>query len=130
MVNASRQLDNWDLDSWNSTYEAVGWASANSSFGNTMERAVRDDGYCAKLTTSTVLGNVAAGSLFLGRFKIDLSQLGNTKMMTYMGIPFSGRPVSVVVDLKYDANGGDVMGSGGVERVHYVGNAFADHNRG
>ena len=130
VVNASPQLDNWDLDSWNSTYEAVGWASANSSFGNTMERAVRDDGYCAKLTTSTVLGNVAAGSLFLGRFKIDLSQLGNTKMMTYMGIPFSGRPVAVVVDLKYDANGGDDMGSVGVELLNYVGNDFEYHNIG
>ena len=90
VVDASPQLENWQLDLWSDQYTAVGWASANSTFGRNMQRASRDGGYCAQLTTSTILGNVAAGSLFMGHFQIDLSQLDNTRMMTYMGIPFVG----------------------------------------
>ena len=129
-VDASPQLENHDFELWSDSYTVSGWASANSSFGKTMQRATHDGGYCVQLTTSTILGNVAAGSLFLGYFQIDLSQLSNTRMMTYMGIPFAGRPTAMEVDLKYNANGGDDMGSCTIELLNYVGSNFEYHSIG
>ena len=98
------QLPNHSLTQWSDNYSPTGWATANNFMvkGTTMFEDPQK-GTVAKLTTSKVnlVKQIAAGSLFLGRFQLDLSALNNPPLMTFQGIPFTGRPVRLNVDLKY-----------------------------
>lgn len=95
------QIDNYMLDVWNNSTTPYFWSSANNAFGKNTMRADRDGGYCAKLETIKMVGNVAAASLFLGKFKMDLSHISNPRLMTYFGVPFFSRPVAIEFDYKY-----------------------------
>ena len=126
------QLTNYTLESWENTSTPLPlnyWGTANNSFSTGTTRDTRNNGYCAKMTTTSVLGNIAAGSLFLGYLQMDLNQINNPKMMSYFGIPFSGRPTAVTLDIKFTPQGGD-KASIELHLLNYEGTNFEYHTLG
>ncbi len=116
------QLYNGDLEQWTDDYTPVGWATANNSFAKMTSKAVGNGGgWAAKLTTGTIMDKVAAGSLFLGYFKMNLDYINTPKKMTFFGIPFSESPKAVALDVKYTLNGTSDRGSVGIELLNYSG---------
>ena len=122
------QLGNRELELWtdNSTPEV--WATANNSFGKMTTQDAHGSGFCAKLETMNTL-MLASGSLFLGEFKMDLGAINNPRQMTWFGVPFTARPVSITFDYKYKQVGND-EGSLVVELLNYEGNNLEYHGFG
>ena len=122
------QLGNRELELWtdNSTPEV--WATANNSFGKMTTQDAHGSGFCAKLETMNTL-MLASGSLFLGEFKMDLGAINNPRQMTWFGVPFTARPISITFDYKYKQVGND-EGSLVVELLNYEGNNLEYHGFG
>lgn len=136
------QLANSDFELWgtfkdinNNTFTidpvpgaGYGWASANLSLlgiGVTgtlpIERA--DGTKAAEMTTSeqnTVIKGylIASGTLFTGLFQLDIGNLDKPRKMTKFGVPFSARPASFDMDVRY--NPGAQMKEARLEGSKYV----------
>lgn len=143
------QLRNWNFESWldNSTPLPAGvsgnpyWASANMSApvvveGTTRCEGAAGEGYAVQLATkNTLIGRLAAGSLFLGWFDTSnpMGNMNDPVVMMYYGIPFaaSGRIAGMQVDISYHPGDGPASDSGtlaielidatGLEEVIYHG---------
>lgn len=88
--------------------EGMGWTTANNSFVQGTKPVSFNGGKAAEMTTSLQNLNslgigqlITAGTIFTGKFKIKISSLDNPPAMTYIGIPFTLKPVSVNVTAKY-----------------------------
>ncbi len=124
------QIGNWDLETWEDNSTPDVWATAENPFVTTVAKDGHGSGWCAKLVTSEApIVGLAAGSLFLGEFKMDLSNVSNPRQMTWFGVPFTGRPTSITFDYKYTQVGSD-EGSVVVELLNYEGNSFEYHGLG
>ena len=89
-----------------------GWATANNSFVQGTVPIDYQGGKAAQLTTkiqdAIVFGDlIAAGSLFTGEFRLNVSALDDSRSMTYFGVPYTLRPTAMEVDLRYEA--GDTL---------------------
>lgn len=140
-LNENRlQLPNNQFEQWTDDLTPVGWATANNLMvSGTMRSNDPVYGSVVKLSTSRVefgsIKQIAAGSLFLGHFKLDLGHMNNPPMMTYMGIPFTGKPLAAKIALNYapgktlekSANGAFIpmagidQGNVTFELLHYTG---------
>ena len=65
----------------------------------------------------------AAGNLFLGKFVSDPTQMNTPKNMTYFGIPFTAKPLSLTTDISYTPGGSTDKGSIEIHLLHYDGPA-------
>lgn len=88
--------------------EGMGWATANNSFVQGTRPVDYKGGKAAQMTTELqsigFIGDlVTSGTLFTGYFKMNISALNNPPLMTYFGIPFVLKPVSVSFEAKYAA---------------------------
>lgn len=114
-----------DLDSWEGGNPLAPWSSGNNSFvtGTTSEE--RGGGRAAVLTSKTIIGEFAAGSLFLGYFKFDMGLKSDPISMTYFGTPLqaTAKIKGIMVDLWYSAgpvsNGFIDYGAASVHLVDY-----------
>lgn len=86
-----------------------GWATANNSFVRGTSPISFKGGKAAQMKTSIQdlgfigLGKlIASGTLYTGYFSLNM-QLDNPRSMTYFGVPFGDRPVSISVDAQYFA---------------------------
>lgn len=85
-----------------------GWATANNSFVSGTLPIDHNNGKAAQMTTQVqnalVFGEViAAGSLYTGYFELNVSALGDSRSMTYFGIPYTLRPKALEFDARYEA---------------------------
>lgn len=123
---AKVQIANSSFDSWG-TYKDVnsgtftidptpglgfGWGTANLKLlGMGVQGAMpidRNGGKAAELVTSeqnTIFKGfvVAAGTLYTGVFNMNLDYITQPRKMTNFGIPYTARPKSVSLELKYEA---------------------------
>lgn len=98
------QLQNANLEQWSDYYTPVPkgiqgspyWATANMTspvavIGTTETESIPGQGKAAQLKTSSTVGKLASGSLFLGWFDSSnpLGNLNDPAVMMYMGMPFS-----------------------------------------
>jgi hypothetical protein len=85
----------------------VYWSTANNSVVQGTSRAgIGEKREGVKLTTSkniSFVKAIAAGTVFLGKFNFNLSDVGEPKKMTNFGIPFTAKPVAVEVEVEYTA---------------------------
>lgn len=109
------QLDNANLDTWRQeSFPIPGasnsvWCTANNSMAVGTVVGAGRSGNAAVITTKTgvMLVNVAAGTLFIGRFKMDIgAATSDPRSMTHFGVPFPVAPKRIKFDAKY------VVGSG------------------
>ncbi|MBQ4279528.1 MAG: PCMD domain-containing protein, partial [Rikenellaceae bacterium] len=124
------QLPNPDMAYWVDAPEGkwqnpYGWMTANNNFVvGTREGDGTTGGSdrAAVLTTSSTLGKIASGSLYLGEFKFDLGgALADPPKLTWFGIPFAAtaRVVALEADISYHSGGGGDMGSISIELVNH-----------
>lgn len=130
-----------------------GWATANNSFVLGTEPVTHNNGKAAQMTTkvqnASVFGKViAAGSLYTGYFDLNINALGDSRSMTYFGIPYTLRPKAMEFDARYEAGAqmqqavkeglkwaikdveGVDSGHAWIELLHYSGNdKFEYHAR-
>lgn len=123
------QIPNSNLNSWFDSYTPQTWNSANNSFGKNTQRITRDNGYAAQLSTSSIIGNIAAGSLFLGKFKMNLDYISEPRKMTFFGVPFSAKPSSMSFDYTYSSSGTD-RGSVIIELLNFENDDVEYHGIG
>ncbi|MGL5919999.1 MAG: PCMD domain-containing protein [Bacteroidales bacterium] len=105
------QLENSDFEKWISNTELVPganqWTSANNTFvkGTSRSEDAVNSYYSVQMVTSKVdnplAREIAAGSLFLGQFKFNISDKGNPRQMTWFGTPFTTRPSELLIDVNY-----------------------------
>ena len=129
------QLTNWNFNAWSGN-NATGWANANNSFTTGTTRTSGASGepndYAVRLYTSLapIVNKIAAGSIFLGEFKFDMSQQNDPPLMTWFGIPFTStrRLIAVEADVNYTAGGGTDVGSISVDLIHYSGSGVFEYH--
>lgn len=105
------QLENSDFEKWVSSVELVKganqWTSANNTFvkGTIRSEDAVNGRYSVQMVTSKVdnplAREIAAGSLFLGQFKFNISDKNNPRQMTWFGTPFIKRPSELLIDVNY-----------------------------
>jgi hypothetical protein len=120
----AQQLPNSDLEEWTlfpssnalfKDYEEPSggvWSSGNgvahiapNSIPPTTKTTDAHSGqFAARLETQTVFGQIASGSLFTGRFELDL---GNPRNSAKLGVPFSALPMRFRGWYKYQPVNGD-----------------------
>lgn len=128
------QVPNGDMERWSTdTYSKqvpTGWSSSNNSITTAVKKQSGsvDGTNCAYLETTSVLGNIAGGSIFLGWFKMDLSQLSEPKNMSHFGIPFDAYPSAVTADVKYISGGSGDMACIEIHMLHYSGSGSIDYH--
>lgn len=88
--------------------KGLGWATANNTFVQGTRPVANNGGKAAQMTTELqsigFLGDmITSGTLFTGYFSMNISALNNPPLMTYFGIPFILKPVSISFDAKYAA---------------------------
>ncbi len=122
-------MERWSTDTY-SKQVPTGWSSSNNSITTAVKKQSGsvDGTTCAYLETTSVLGNIAGGSMFLGWFKMDLSQLGEPKNMSHFGIPFDAYPSAVTADLKYVSGGNNDMACIEIHMLHYDGRGTFDYH--
>lgn len=88
--------------------KGLGWATANNQFVAGTTPVEHNGGKAAQMTTGIQelsgigIGDlITAGTIFTGYFQMNLSALNDPAKMTYFGIPFIMRPVSISVEAKY-----------------------------
>jgi hypothetical protein len=121
-MSAQQQVPNSDLDAWNlyegsGTYKdyeepSGGWTSGNGVIHvapgadpvleKTTDRISGD--HAAKLTTRRIFGQIASGSLYTGKFQLNL---GDPAKSAKRGIPFSARPLQFRFWYRYLPQGSD-----------------------
>ncbi len=120
------QLPNWDLNSWKDKVTPNNWTVSNTSFADVAAKVEgatgATDDYAASLTTTSILGNLAAGALFLGTFDTSnvLAGLSDPVSLTNFGIPFAptARIKGIMFDVWYQPVGED-WGSATVELINF-----------
>ena len=128
------QIPNGDMEKWStdrySKKVPTGWSSSNNSITTAVkaQSGSVDGSTCAYLETTSVLGNIAGGSIFLGWFKMDLSQLGEPKQMSHFGIPFDAYPAAVTADVKYVSGGSGDLASIEIHMLNYEGSGEIDYH--
>ena len=119
----AQTLPNMDFENWqraasNKYDEPTGgvWATPNPSLdigiGNnpapvekeTVAANVQSGSAAAKLTTRSIFGIKAAGTIFSGKFVFNL---GNPTQSAKLGVPFTGRPTNFRGYYKYTPTNGD-----------------------
>lgn len=120
----AQQLPNSDLEEWTlfpssnqlfedyeepsggvwSTGNGVAHIAPNSIPPTTKTTDAHSGQFAARLETQTVFGQIASGSLFTGRFSLDLS---NPRNSAKLGVPFTGLPVRFRGWFKYQPAEGD-----------------------
>ncbi|NQW29958.1 MAG: PCMD domain-containing protein [Ignavibacteria bacterium] len=121
-VFGQTQLSNGDFEEWTLTkgsgnfkdYEepSNGWSSGNGVIHvapNTNPVVVKSTdaavgNYSAKLITQSIFGQIAAGSLFIGRFKLNLTDFAASAIL---GASFTDRPTKFRGHYKYTPANGD-----------------------
>ena len=121
-VAAQQPIPNGDLESWQlfegsgafKDYEEPtgGWASGNGAIhvapnaDPVCEKTTNacSGMYAAKLTTRSIFGQIASGSLYTGRFELNL---GNPRQSARLGMPYTDRPMRFTGYYKYLPVGGD-----------------------
>ncbi|MCO6466004.1 MAG: PCMD domain-containing protein [Bradyrhizobiaceae bacterium] len=116
MLMYGQQVANTDFEDWTLTkgsgqykdYEepSHGWASGNGAIhiaagsDPVCEKSTdaASGAYSAKLTTRKIFGQIASGSLYTGKFALNLA---DPVKSAQRGIPFSGRPVAFKGWYKY-----------------------------
>jgi Putative carbohydrate metabolism domain/Secretion system C-terminal sorting domain len=111
-------FENWQRSSSNKYDEPTGgvWATPNPSLdfglGNnpapvekeTAAANVQNGSTAARLTTRSIFGIKAAGTIFAGKFVFNL---GNPTQSAKLGVPFTGRPTNFRGYYKYTPTNGD-----------------------
>ncbi len=126
------QLRNWNLDSWadaSNINPAGYWALPNNSFGNPSTRTAGWSGagsdYAVNMKTISILGNKAAGALYLGTFdKSNVTAgLSDPVSLSYFGIPFAptARIKGIMFDIWYKPSGSD-WAAATIELISWNGN--------
>ena len=107
------QLTNWNLDSWADDNTPVSWASANNIAvkGTSKTAGAAGQGSAAQLKTGSALGQQAAGSLFLGEFKFNVSGASNPTQLTWFGVPFAATKKIIGIDIDIWYHPGNGAGS-------------------
>ncbi|MDR1681248.1 MAG: PCMD domain-containing protein [Prevotellaceae bacterium] len=141
------QLPNWTLDEWtDDSRNATGWSNPNATgviVVSPVPPAFGNAGLAARLTSRTAtiltLNITASGSLFLGEFRYNIANADKPKLMTWFGIPWSGRPIALEADYTYqrgatlvDANHATVpgtdYGSATIELLHWDGTGVFEYH--
>lgn len=112
-IEITSPIENCDFELWIKDNidpipgHGLGWATANNSFVRGTTPINFMGGKAAQMKTSIQdlgfigLGQlIASGTLYTGYFSLNM-QLDNPRSMTYFGIPFRDRPVSISVDAQY-----------------------------
>ena len=100
------QLPNRNLDEWRNG-EPVGWGTANSASSGGTTQVGGNPGSAAQLRTSSTLGLIASGSLFLGEFNRNnrpiTDGMSDPISLTFFGLPFSasGKILGIQADVIY-----------------------------
>jgi len=100
------QIMNGNLEEWTNNKTPVGWSTANNTFVTTTTRANGNPGYAAQIKTTSTLGKIASGALFLGDFNRRnniLAGLTDPISLTFFGLPFktSGKILGIQFDAVY-----------------------------
>lgn len=121
-ATAQQQIPNGDFEQWTTfpgsgsykDYEepSSGWTSGNgvihvaAGANAVLEKATdRVSGeFAAKCITQRIFGQIASGSLYTGKFQLNL---GNPALSAKRGIPFMDRPTAFVGSFKYLPQGSD-----------------------
>ncbi len=126
VVSYEPQLANSDMSIWtNNTTPGGDWASANNSYVTLTTKGTEGSNTYARLEAkkAPVVSTFAAGNLFLGYFQMNISQMNTPKKMTYFGIPFTAKPLSLTTDISYTPGGSTDKGSIEIHLLHYDGPA-------
>ena len=126
VVSYEPQLANSDMSIWTNDKTPGGdWASANNSYVTLTTKATEGGNTYARLEAkkAPVVSTFAAGNLFLGYFQMNISQMNTPKKMTYFGIPFTAKPLSLTTDISYTPGGSTDKGSIEIHLLHYDGPA-------
>lgn len=126
VVSYEPQLANSDMSIWTNDKTPGGdWASANNSYVTLTTKATEGSNTYARLEAkkAPVVSTFAAGNLFLGYFQMNISQMNTPKKMTYFGIPFTAKPLSLTTDIYYTPGGSTDKGSIEIHLLHYDGPA-------
>lgn len=119
---AQQQIPNGDFEQWTTfqgsgsynDYEepSSGWTSgngvihvaagSNAVLEKSTDRVSGD--YAAKCVTQRIFGQIASGSLYTGKFQLNL---GNPALSAKRGIPFTDRPTAFIGSFKYLPQGSD-----------------------
>ena len=100
------QIPNRNLDEWRNG-EPVGWGTANSASSGGTSQVGGNPGSAAQLRTTSTLGVIASGTLFLGEFNRNnvsiLTALSDPISLTFFGLPFSssGKILGIQADVTY-----------------------------
>ncbi len=126
---ANGDMEKWSTDRYNKKVP-TGWSSSNNSITTAVQpnSSSVDGSTCAYLETTSVLGNIAGGSIFLGWFKMDLGQLSEPKKMSHFGIPFDAYPTAVTADLKYVSGGKGDLACVEIHMLNYTGSGELDYH--
>lgn len=121
-ATAQQPIPNGGFESWQlfegsgafKDYEEPmdGWSSGNGAIHvapNTDPVCERSEDahtgmYAAKLTTRRIFGQIASGSMFTGRFELNL---GNPRESARLGMPYTDKPLRFTGYYKYLPAGGD-----------------------
>ncbi|MGL5786290.1 MAG: PCMD domain-containing protein [Bacteroidales bacterium] len=104
------QIDNSSFERWENDktiYPGVNsWATGNNTFftGTVRSDNATEGRFSAQMTTkkiNSIVKEIAAGSLFLGEFKFNISDKNNPRQMTWFGTPFTQRPSKMFIDVNY-----------------------------
>lgn len=123
------QLQNSNFELWSNYYTPTPkgikgspyWATANMTspvqvIGTTETESMPGQGKAAQLKTSSTVGKLASGSLFIGWFDSSnpLGNLNDPRVMTFMGMPFSAsrKIKGFEVDVNYHPGDGAASDGG------------------
>lgn len=104
------QIDNSSFERWENDKTINpgdnSWATGNNTFftGTVRSDNATEGRYSAQMTTkkiNSIVKEIAAGSLFLGKFVFNISDKNNPRQMTWFGTPFTQRPSKMLIDVNY-----------------------------
>lgn len=104
---SAQQIENSDFEDWTNSNNAVNWTTSVNYSGFDISTAERSDEansgeYSAVLETKEIFSYPIPGMMQLGEFDLDvLEPVG--------GIPFTGKPSALEVNLKYEQVGNDSL---------------------
>jgi len=119
MVTYTDQLPNFDFNEWGTPIESGGkyeepcggiWASGNAGTSltgqvtTTKTSDTQNGAYAVQMTTISAQGLIAGGSIYAGKFKLDIN---NTAKSARLGMPFTFKPISMAGYFKYSPINGD-----------------------